>query len=238
MFRENCGLTQVELAEAIDMSRAMIAKVEAPSGQPSRNLLARLRAAFGLSPDWVLTGEGEMLVPQRPLKPRGGQVQRIEQVDDDRPGHGDVRVDGEDFSFIRRYRVNLSAGVGLVLDGEPLAGAMAFSTRWLASQGINEDLSGIVSVSGDSMAPTIPDGSLVLVHVSERRVEREGIFAFSRDGEAFVKRLIPVDRWPDGRARRIIIVSDNPALPSETVEGEALNAINIAGRVRCVIKAL
>lgn len=238
MFRENSGLTQLELAESIEMSRAMVAKVEASGGLPSRNLLLKLREAFGLNPDWVLSGEGEMLVPQRPLRPRGGQVQRIEQVNDARPGHGDVTVDGEDFSFIRRYRVNLSAGLGLVLDGEPLAGAMAFSTRWLAAQGINEDLSGIVRVSGDSMAPTIPDGALVLVHAAERRVEREGIFAFSREGEAFVKRLIPVDRWPDGRAKRIIIVSDNPALQSETIEGEALNALNIAGRVRCVIKAI
>jgi phage repressor protein C with HTH and peptisase S24 domain len=238
MFRENTGLTQAELAEAIEMSRAIIAKVEATGGQPSRNLLLKLRSAFGLNPDWVLTGDGEMLVPQRPLRPRGGQVQRIEQVDEERPGHGDVSIDGEDFSFIRRYRVNLSAGVGLILDGEPLVGAMAFSTAWLARQGINEDLSGIVSVNGDSMTPTIPDGALVLVHAGERRVEREGIFAFSRDGEAFVKRLIPVDSWPDGRAKRIVIVSDNPTLPSETIEGEALNALNIAGRVRCVIKAI
>jgi len=85
------------------------------------------------------------------------------------------------------------------------------------------------------MAPTIPSGALVLIHMAERRVEREGIYAFSRDGAAYIKRLIPLERAPDGRPRRIVLLSDNPLAASETIEGPALDELNIAGRVRAVL---
>lgn len=152
-----------------------------------------------------------------------------------RPMAGDVRIGDEEYSLIARYDVNVSAGPGLVPISEDIDGRLAFSRSWLIKQRINPDLAGLVRVRGDSMAPTIPDGALVLVHLPEMYVEREGIYAFSRAGEAFIKRLVPVERQPDGRPASLVIISDSGHPATEVVAGANLNDIRIIGRVRSVL---
>lgn len=152
-----------------------------------------------------------------------------------RPMPGDARIGEEEYSLIARYEVNVSAGAGLIPTSEEVEGRLAFSRSWLIRHQISPDLAGLVKVSGDSMFPTIPDGALVLVNCAEMRVEREGIFAFSREGEAFIKRLLPVDREPDGWIASMVIMSDNPKYPPEVVTGPALNEIRIVGRIRSIL---
>lgn len=151
------------------------------------------------------------------------------------PAPGDVRIGDDEYSLIPRYEVNVSAGAGLLPISEDAASRVAFSRTWLIQNRINADLAGLVRVSGDSMAPTIPDGALVLVHCPEMFLEREGIYAFSRSGEAFIKRLVPVDRRPDGQATSLVIISDSGNFPPEVVTGPDLNEIRIVGRIRCIL---
>ena len=150
----------------------------------------------------------------------------------------DALVGGEDFSLIARYDVNVSAGPGLIPVSEVEDGHLAFAKSWLTRHHINPDKAGIVRVQGDSMAPTIPDGALVLVHGAENHPDRTGIYAFSRGGQAYVKRLTPLERAADGRLAGIAIISDNPSTPPEVVAGQALNGLRIVGRVRCVLVTL
>lgn len=151
------------------------------------------------------------------------------------PMPGDVRIGDEEYSLIRRFEVNVSAGPGLIPISEDIDGRLAFSRSWLIRHGISADLSGLVKVRGDSMAPTIPDGALVLIHCPEMFLEREGIYAFSRSGEAFIKRLVPVDRRPDGQVTSLVIISDSGNFPPEVVTGPDLNEIRIVGRIRCIL---
>lgn len=151
------------------------------------------------------------------------------------PMPGDVRIGDEEYSLIARYEVNVSAGAGLIPISEDVDGRMAFSRSWLIRHRISADLAGLVKVRGDSMFPTIPDGALVLVHAAEMIVERAGIFAFSRDGEAFIKRLLPVDRAPDGRPTSMVIMSDNAEYQPEVVTGPDLNELRIVGRIRSIL---
>lgn len=115
---------------------------------------------------------------------------------------------------------------------------MALPTAWCARSGINSDVSVLVKVTGDSMAPTLPDGSFVLIHLMEKTVDQPGIYAFTRDGEAFIKRLIPSDLNADGRPGTIMILSDNPSWPPFALTGPRLNALRIVGRVRAVFTTL
>ncbi len=134
--------------------------------------------------------------------------------------------------------LSVSAGTGLV----PVEGAagesLAFSRRWLLKNRINSDLSVLVRVRGDSMAPGIADGALALVHLPEMSLAVEGVYAFTRGDSAFIKRLVPVARGKDGRPSALVILSDNPAYPPESLSGTDMNSIRIVGRVRCVIATL
>ncbi len=167
---------------------------------------------------------------------RGRSTQsQVSPPDRTRPLAGDFQFNGEDFSLIRRFDIGISAGPGLVPRENAVVDYLAFSRRWLLDKGLSADLCALVRVRGDSMAPTIPDGALVLVNAAEMQVSREGIYAFSRDGEAYIKRIVPVGGNGDGRPDALVIVSDNPSGQSETIAGPDLLDIRVVGRIRCVI---
>jgi phage repressor protein C with HTH and peptisase S24 domain len=236
LFRESLGFSQQQLATALGTSRGRVGMIETDKAPPSRAFLEKLSNRYSVSSEWLLFGEGEM------IRARGvsflGRSAEVEPPDYARPAHGDVRLDGEDFALIRRFRINVSAGPGIVPDDEAEDGTLAFSTRWLTKNGVNADLAGLVRVSGDSMTPTIPDGSLVLVHLPEMQVDTAAIYAFSRSGEAFVKRITPIGAEPGQRPTALAIESDAPGWPTEYVSGDDLNELRIIGRVRCVMTTL
>ncbi len=79
---------------------------------------------------------------------------------------------------------------------------------------------------GDSMAPTIGDGELLVFDMGEdgRRVA-DGIFIFRLDGNIHVKRL---QRLP---GERVMIISDNRAYPPYAVEPGDGTDFAIVGKV-------
>lgn len=235
-WRKKSKLSQKNLGEILGRSQGYIGDVESGRTQISRDLLDRLTERTTVSREFLLTGIGPMDVEDTAIF--GRRDDQITAPDRSRPAHGDFAANGHDFVFIRRFNISVSAGPGLV----PVAGDdidhMAFSASWLTRYGLNSDLCGLVKVRGDSMAPTIPDGSLVLVHAGENQLDQEGIYAFSRGNEAYIKRLTPINLSDNGKPRAILIISDNPAFPPETFKGERGDDIRVAGRVRAVITAL
>ena len=173
------------------------------------------------------------------LRPPGGgfnaRTARIDPPDTTQPGHGDLRIDGHDCARIRRMDLSVSAGSGLSpVEGDDAA-PVALPMSWLRSRGINADLAVLVRVQGDCMAPAIPDGGFVLIHLPEKQVLKPAIYAFTREGQSFVKRLIPSGFGDDGRPSTIMIIADNPAFPPEAVSGRALNGLRVVGRIRAVL---
>jgi phage repressor protein C with HTH and peptisase S24 domain len=168
----------------------------------------------------------------------GRHGNRIEPPDPAKPAHGDFTWDGEEFQMIARMDLSVSAGHGLMPVDDGARESIAVSRRWLLANSINGDLSVLVRVKGDSMAPAIPDGALVLVHAAEMRLAVEGVYAFTRGDSAFIKRLIPVAKGADGRPTSLVILADNPAYPPETLSGPAMNDLRVVGRVRCVLTTL
>jgi phage repressor protein C with HTH and peptisase S24 domain len=232
-FRKTTGMNQRDFAAYLGFSPALVAQVESGT-PPSRNFLQRLSSRFQVNPTWVLEGREPMIFPA-PVGFGDGTGPLISPPDYSMPEHGDFSSEGEEYVLIRRRDLSLSAGTGLAPVEGGQSEQLAFSRSWLLRNSISADLSALVRVKGDSMAPTIPDGSLVLVHAKERLVEHEGIYAFTRNGDIFIKRLIPLDKGPDGRPSRIMVMSDNSLAKSETLAGPELTELNVAGRVRCVL---
>lgn len=203
------------LAEKIGLKpQSVNAWLRAESG-PSLFNARDAAEALGVSVQWLATGEGIA----SECKPSESAAPDFDQ----------------DFVLLPRYEVNLSAGPGLVPAHEDVEERLAFSKAWLRRNLINAEQSGLVRVRGDSMAPTVPDGALALVNTAEARVDREGIYAFSREGEAYIKRLVPLARGPGGTPTSIVIISDGGSFPPEFVTGPQLNELRIVGRVRCIL---
>ena len=75
------------------------------------------------------------------------------------------------------------------------------------------------------MMPTISPGDLVMVDTSKRFLSGDGIYVLNLFGNSLIKR---VQVMFDGSVE---IVSDNPAYKRQTIRGDELQALSVAGRV-------
>ncbi|SIQ24759.1 Peptidase S24-like [Rhizobium sp. RU35A] len=140
-----------------------------------------------------------------------------------------------DLVAVSVYNVHASAGSGLVpVDEHDEPHDIILARSFLRRLGASPEKSQIIFAKGESMLPTIPDGSLLLVDRSKTHIEEGGIFVF-RVGEGIkVKRA----RWRVDNAR-IDLVSDNQlaGYPPETYTRDELASIVPLGRVMCIMRA-
>lgn len=106
--------------------------------------------------------------------------------------------------------VEASAGDGLLVDDEHVRNRLRFQREWLRKKGVNVADAALIYATGDSMAPYIQAGDLVLIDTSQRNLVDDEVFVIRNGhGELRIKRL---QRLYDGRIR---LKSDNPAYAPE-----------------------
>lgn len=85
----------------------------------------------------------------------------------------------------------------------------------------------VCHATGNSMSPTIEEGQVLLVDVTEVMPQSTKIYLIRIDGFSYIKRLIHVfDKW--------IIRSDNPDknnYPDIEINAEKMTDIQIEGRI-------
>ncbi|MFD1342919.1 S24 family peptidase [Litorisediminicola beolgyonensis] len=164
-----------------------------------------------------------------------GRTRDITQADLSKPARGDVVIGASEVQLVRRFEIAASAGRGKLIPDEQSADNIAFTREWLLRHGINGDLAGLIKVEGDSMSPTIRNGSLALIHFAEKTIVNGNMYAFTLNDELFIKRLAVLGSEDD---IRLLITSDNPNYPPKTIEGSEAQSIFISGRVRAVISEI
>lgn len=61
-FREELGLNQIEFSSRTKINRTYMSDVESGRREPSKNFMDSLNKTFGISYNWLLTGEGPMFL--------------------------------------------------------------------------------------------------------------------------------------------------------------------------------
>ncbi|WP_038027151.1 helix-turn-helix transcriptional regulator [Synechococcus sp. PCC 7336] len=157
-----------------------------------------------VSLQWLIAGEGPM------------QLQ----------GDGAI-ADSEDYVCIPLVDAEASAGAGILVREEDITEAIAFERQWLRSKlGASPAGLSLITVNGDSMAPTLVDGDTIFV---DRQVSelRDGIYVFQMDGDLLVKRL---QKLPGSL---VSVISDNPKFPPFTIDMNSSDkGLTIIGRYR------
>ncbi|WP_323790092.1 S24 family peptidase [Thalassovita sp.] len=123
------------------------------------------------------------------------------------------------------YSVEASAGLGLPVGDEIQMGVVAFDRGFLKDRGANPDQCSVITASGDSMQPAIPDGSMLVVDHSQTEVKNGLIMVVNVGDDLLVKRI---RRRLDGL---IDLISDNPLYPPETLGPNTLEQLRVVGRV-------
>lgn len=195
--------TKREAAKAAGRSEDTLSSYLSGKGVPF-DVVGSLCHAKGVSLDWIWTGEGPM---------RGGILQPS------------LPVDG--FVYIPRYGdVRASAGSGQLVSNEAVSDFLAFREDWVRFR-LRRNPTNLVVIEaiGDSMAPTIENGDIMLMDKSETRIRDSAIYVLASGDEAIVKR---VERKFDGALK---VISDNPVY--ETVELSATQApdLRVLGRI-------
>jgi len=144
-----------------------------------------------------------------------------------RPGEEEMAPGAMDdeFALVTVYNVRASAGHGASIDQEQPLSEIAFRRDWLTQEGLSVRGLAAVTADGDSMEPTVKDGSLLLLDTNQRELAGNRIYILRMDGHLYAKRL---QRLTDGSIR---VSSDNPAYADEVVDRDALDSLDIIGRV-------
>jgi len=194
-----------ELARAIGVSDNAIYKWIAGRGQPSLGSLVAIAAAAGVSVEWLATGR-ESPPPSRaaaaPAASRpAGHIY---------PPRGELKVVGTRGGIIRNPQI---------------VDWLAFRLEWL--EGITQKGAGdqvmLLQAAGDAMAPTINDGDLLIVDLTQTRLRQDGIHVLRDGTDLMVRRLY---RQRGGAV--VTVRGDNPAYEQASV---AAAKLRIVGRV-------
>lgn len=146
-----------------------------------------------------------------------------------------VTVEGIDYARIPLHDAYLSAGPGVTNGDVAIIDHLIFRQDWLRKIDVKPDDAAMARISGDSMAPGIQHGDLVMIDTTRREVplrkkarppHQLPIFAFMQDQEARVKRL---ERFP--KEKILLLYSDNKDIPPEVISETEASSINILGQV-------
>lgn len=196
-IRKNLNYNQDEFSEIMGVSKATLSLYERGRGQPTADFLYLLHDKFQVDIQYLLSGEADK--------------ERKEQ---------------ENFLLIPRYDILVSAGDGRHINDENLIGYLSFQAHWLQHLGLNQDNASVVTVKGDSMEPTIRDGSILLIRMDEEEIKDGSIYVLHYGDQTFVKRL---KRDLNG----IHVISDNELYEPQFISFKNLefDPLHIAGRV-------
>ena len=198
-LRKEFGLSQKDFAERIGVSRDNIASYETGRRVPSDAVSELICREFGVSKDWLLTGDGEMRVPEasdalseacRGYGAGDAVTKVLQAVLEVKP---DIRDPFMEYVLERlaqpAYKVrtvaffNRLASAG---DGQYVFDGIGQDTIDIPNTEENRRVIYAIEVNGDSMEPMYSDGDVLLVTKDEVDIGEVGIFI--KGGEAFVKK--------------------------------------------------
>lgn len=169
-----------QFAEMTGKSASHIYKICRGMSRPSMAYLQELYNEYRVDLTWLLTGE------QSDAANPAGVIANSEQV------HAPM------------FDVQASAGAGMMVEAEDIADYFTFNKSFLSRQlGVSGEQLAFVTISGDSMMPTLRDGDQVLVDMSQKNIQSGSIYLLNTDTGLVAKRIRPLDN------SSLDIISDN-----------------------------
>lgn len=218
-LRKSARLTQKQLADQLGVSLTSVQNYE--SGRiPNGEILVKLAAALFCTPEWLVSGQGEM---------RRGAVGGPEQAKagQSRPEQGEHiyndMIDCE-LVMVPLVKARLSAGSGSFETNGDSERHYAFRSEWIRSKG-NAQAMVLMRVAGDSMEPEIKDKDVVLIDTSNMTPQPGRMFAVAVEDLVYLKKV-------DAEPGKLILSSANPAYAALEIDarGDRSTGIRIIGR--------
>lgn len=209
--REQKGLTQDGLAKLSGVSQSTIGNLESGLRQTARKIV-NIATVLGVDPLWLAEGKGKSQ-PTSGID-LDGLDDRIDQIRADAIVAGSesyqrVVVSHEEAEDVRipLVELRLSAGVtGFQADPSTdrrTSNSVTVERAFVDSNRYDPNRLVAVKVKGESMSPSLHDGSVVIINTADVKPVDGVVYAVNYEGEAVIKRLTrdAGDWW---------LTSDNP----------------------------
>ena len=198
----------------IDAARRMNVSSEAVRKWLYEDSLPRMKNATALAK--LLDSDIQGLLVGGPTP--GGELQGSVPVSSDELESATV--------VVPRFFLAASAGSGRYPPDDPVIDRMVLKQSWIRRMfpAVSLAALAIMSVQGDSMAPTLRDGDLMLIDRSVEEIGPEGVYVLTIEDELYVKR---VQREPG----TLIIKSDNSMYRTWEVPRGSLEQVRVHGRM-------
>ena len=208
--REDAGFTSRKaFAAEFGIHPETLRGYERGANKPDFSLLRDYSQRFSVDLHWLLTGAGDMLLPDQ--KPTFKEISEAKGL----------------INLPMYQHVHASAGPGALPVGEKISSAISFEEKYLRDMGATPAHCVVIEARGDSMSPGIIDGALLIVDLSQTTVDDGRIYVFNVGETVVVKRA----SW--SLSQKLTLKSDNPAYnyPDDTFSKEDAEALSVVGRV-------
>lgn len=205
---EKSGKTKMELARFCGVSHPSVSNwFNGRTKELTSGNAIKAATFLGVSAQWLTTGIGS-------AEP---SVRAVFQEDNTPEG----------FISIPEYTVTCGAGAAFAPTYEQATESKPAFYRedWFRSHHIKPENCKRLKVHGDSMVPILFDGDTILVDCSAQKIIAGKIYAFCFGDEVLVKRLFP--QLNGG----VLVKSENPSVPDETIAPGDMSLFYLVGRV-------
>lgn len=131
----------------------------------------------------------------------------------------------ETYTYISLYDSKCTLESGLWREGATVLGSLPFKTDSLRAQRLEPARLAAIKVDGDSMERLLSNGDNVIIDHGRTELEGEAIYVIRIGDHLYAKRL---QRQIGGG---VAIISANPAYPVMEVAADAVDTLEIIGRV-------
>lgn len=195
-------------------------------GSPTLDTLLTISKNAGVSIVWLTTGNG----PVKTSEPDdGADFSHKMSVFNEA---AERYVAGKEGSDIFRVPFLSSSPAETDTSADGSNNKIGFYRDWLLSIGLSLNSVLALTMNGDSMAPTLLHGDIILIDSSKSSAKNPGIYVVRTDDRLMVKRIAPKI---DGTLQ---VFSDNSVYPPEQVEAANVSALKIVGQVRWFGRAI
>lgn len=193
------------LAKAIGISESQLYRYISGDSQPTVEPLAAIARCGSVHLDWLVLGEGPTGIMSEVNEPSSSYIDSRKYVQID------------EFNENGMEPVNLSASD---------LGRFSFNHLWLVKSGLNTENLRLIRAHGDAMSPTINNGDLLIVDVSQKKFNGDAIYLLHLD-----TRLLVAKRIQHTADNGLVIVNDNSAYRDQHISNGQKESLEIVGKV-------
>lgn len=196
-----CDGNKARFARLTGKSPSHVYKICRGQSRPSMRYLETIYEQLSVDLTWLLTGDQA----------------------DGSPGITKPDADN-DLVYAPVLDVQASAGSGAIGFSETMEDQFVLDRQWLSrTLRISGDRLAFIHVSGDSMLPTLENGDMILVDLSQQHLHNTGIYVLNSADGLITKRL-------KRQGPQVQVISDNEHFLSWTL-GEEDDQVQIVGKV-------